>query len=103
MGQAIKGLPGIPALLQRREERVEDFIVGAGDPRIAAKGLDQGRLIIEAKVAVEPSLDRCHRGKSAKRLEALWILHALRVCSWQPAPQGAQMATGSSAAAPSGG
>lgn len=84
-GQVIKGLLGIPAFLQRSEERLEDFIVGASNPRIAAKGLDQGRLIIEAKITVEPSLDRCHRGKLAKRFKALWILHVLRVCSWQAA------------------
>src|SRR5208282_6233678 len=58
-------------------------VVGTDDSRIAAKSLDQCWLVVDAKLAVEPSLHRFSRSQLLKGFKALSISHVLEVCSLQ--------------------
>jgi hypothetical protein len=94
MGQALKSPLRIPALDHGIAESVDDLVVGTDNPRIAAKSLDQCWLVVDAKLAVEPSLHRFSRSQLPKGFKALSISHVLEVCSLQ-AP-GARRPGGSS-------
>src|SRR5258705_1071337 len=83
MGQALKSPLSIQALDHGIAESVEDLVVGTDDSRIAAKSLDQCWLVVDAKLAVEPSLHRFSRSQLPKGFKALSILHVLEVCSLQ--------------------
>src|SRR6266404_8680992 len=94
MGQALKSPLRIPALDHGIAESVDDLVVGTDDSRIAAKSLDQCWLVVDAKLAVEPSLHRFSRSQLPKGFKALSISHVLEVCSLQAA--GARRPGGSS-------
>src|SRR5258707_3969607 len=94
MGQALKSPLRIPALDHGIAESVDDLVVGTDDSRIVAKSLDQCWLVVDAKLAVEPSLHRFSRSQLSKGFKALSISHVLEVCSLQ-AP-GARRPGGSS-------
>jgi hypothetical protein len=81
MGQALKSPLRIPALDHGIAESVDDLVVGTDDSRIAAKSLDQCWLVVDAKLAVEPSLHRFSRSQLPKGFKALSISHVLEVCS----------------------
>ena len=83
MGQALKSPLLIPAFDHGIAESVDDLIVGTDDSRIAAKSLDQCWLVVDAKLAVEPSLHRFSRSQLPKGFKALSISHVLEVCSLQ--------------------
>src|SRR5215475_11219221 len=83
MGQALKSPLRIPALDHGIAESVDDLVVGTDDSRIAAKSLDQCWLVVDAKLAVEPSLHRFSRSQLPKGFKALSISHVLEVCSLQ--------------------
>src|SRR6202048_4989519 len=84
MGQALKSPLRIPALDHGIAESVDDLVVGTDDSRIAAKSLDQCLLVVDAKLAVEPSLHRfSSRSQLPKGFKALSISHVLEVCSLQ--------------------
>src|SRR5260370_29912873 len=97
MGQALKSPLCIPALDHGIAEIVDDLVVGTDDSRIAAKSLDQCWLVVDAKLAVEPSLHRFSRSQLPKGFKALSISHVLEVCSLQ-AP-GARRPTAAAASA----
>src|SRR5271166_2886735 len=97
MGQALKSPLRIPALDHGIAESVDDLVVGTDDSRIAAKSLDQCWLVVDAKLAVEPSLHRFSRSQLPKGFKALSISHVLEVCSLQ-AP-GARRPTAAAASA----
>ena len=92
MGQALKSPLRIPALDHGIAESVDDLVVGTDDSRIAAKSLDQCWLVVDAKLAVEPSLHRFSRSQLPKGFKALSISHVLEVCSLQAPVQGAPAA-----------
>src|SRR6476661_8152674 len=71
MGQALKSPLRIPALDHGIAESVDDLVVGTDDSRIAAKSLDQCWLVVDAKLAVEPSLHRFSRSQLPKGFKAL--------------------------------
>src|SRR5271167_2672453 len=83
MGQALKSPLRIPALDHGIAESVDDLVVGTDDSRIAAKSLDQCWLVVDAKLAVEPSLHRFSRSQLPNGCKALSISHVLEVCSLQ--------------------
>ena len=97
MSQALKSPLRIPALDHGIAESVDDLVVGTDDSRIAAKSLDQCWLVVDAKLAVEPSLHRFSRSQLPKGFKALSISHVLEVCSLQ-AP-GARRPTAAAASA----
>ena len=88
MGQVLKSPLRIPVLDHGIAESVDDLVVGTDDSRIAAKSLDQCWLVVDAKLAVEPSLHRFSRSQLPKGFKPLSISHVLEVCSLQG--QGAQ-------------
>src|SRR5712671_5140133 len=75
MGQALKSPLRIPALDHGIAESVDDLVVGTDDSRIAAKSLDQCWLVVDAKLAIEPSLHRFSRSQLPKGFKALSISH----------------------------
>src|SRR6201993_5518240 len=95
MGQALKSPLRIPALDHGVAESVDDLVFGTDDSRIAAKSLDQCWLVVDAKLAVEPSLHCFSRSQLPKGFKALSISHVLEVCSLRLQVQGAQAAAAS--------
>src|SRR5258705_14024742 len=97
MVQAPKSRLRIPASDHGIAESVDDLVVGPDASRTAAKSLDQCRLVVDAKLAVEPSLHRFSRSQLPKGFKALAISHVLEVCSLR-AP-GARRPTAAAASA----
>src|ERR1700724_2010887 len=92
MGQALKSPLRIPALDHGIAESVDDLVVGTDDSRIAAKSLDQCWLVVDAKLAVEPSLHRFSRNQLPKGFKAVSISHAHCRLQLQGAPAAAAFA-----------
>ena len=98
MGQALKSPLRIPALDHGIAESVDDLVVGTED--FSDRGEEPRSmcwLVVDAKLAVEPSLQRFSRSQLPKGFKALSIFACLEVCSLQ-AP-GARRPTAAAASA----